>query len=228
MSITFNGTGSDSIGVIVERYPDRAIPSRRIGMQSVPGRNGDVPNNADISFPNTMQSYDVYFSGAAEGLPAVARRAAAWLTAPKTYATLWDSYEPDVFREAMLESGFDIENALNKLGRAKIVFNCKPQKFLTSGSAPITPTGGSVTNPTAFDAQPILTVSGSGDITINGKTITVKETVTNFVINCEDQEADDNGKIYCMEFPVLKPGANAITLASTITSFSMIPRWWVL
>lgn len=223
--ITFNGVSSNSIGVIVERIPNRNVPVRRTQQQEVPGKNGNVLLHDD-SFPNVEQAYEVYFSGATEGLPAVARAAAEWLCSPKEYKTLWDSYDPNVFHEAVLASGFEIENALNKLGRATIVFSCKPQKYLTSGRTPTSET--TLTNPTPFEARPLIKVSGEGTITIGGRTITVLEEVEDFEIDCETMEADDNTKIFCMDFPVLVEGENTVTLDEGITAFEITPRWWTI
>lgn len=142
MSITWNGVTSDSIGVIVERMPNRYIPARRISPKSVPGRNGDILS-IDRSFPNVEQEYEVYLSAETPGLPTVARACAEWLMAPAGYAELKDSYDNSVFREAVLVNGFDIENVLNQFGRCTITFSCKPQKFLYTGLPSITidPTG---------------------------------------------------------------------------------------
>ena len=165
MSITFNGKSSDSLGVIVERVPNRHVPARRISPTAVAGRNGDVLI-VDESFPNDTQDYEVYLSAEASGLPSVAKSCAEWLCSPKSYVRLTDSYDTSVYREACLVEGFDIENALNLFGRATISFTCKPQKFLTTGETATTST--SLTNPTAFDARPLITVSGSGTIEFNG------------------------------------------------------------
>lgn len=222
--ITFNGISSDSIGVIVERMPNRYVPTRRFDPAAVAGRNGDVLR-VDESFPNVTQEYEVYLSAESVGLPAVARACAEWLCAPTGYARLTDSYDQTVFREAYLVEGFDIENVMNKFGRATISFSCKPQKYLLTGQESTSAL--TVTNPTPFIARPLFTVSGSGTITVNGKTITVLETVTDFKIDCQTMNADDNTKISCLDFPYLIGGENVITLDG-ITSFSMIPRWWTL
>lgn len=222
--ITFNGITSDSIGVIVERIPNRYVPTRRFTSQNVAGRNGNVLL-VDESFPNVEQEYEVYLSAESVGLPSVARACAEWLCAPTGYARLTDSYDTTVFREAFLSSGFDIENALNKFGRATISFSCKPQKWLLSGQTPSSSL--STTNPTPFVARPLFVVSGEGTITLNGKTIEVLESVTDFTIDCETMNADDNTKIYCLDFPYLVSGENTVELDG-ITSFSMTPRWWTL
>lgn len=221
--IEFNGISSNSIGVIVERIPNRYVPTRRFAPAAVAGRNGDVLL-VDESFPNVSQDYEVYLSAESVGLPSVARACAEWLCAPVGYARLTDSYDTTVFREAYLESGFNIENALNKFGRASISFSCKPQKYLLSGQ--VATDALTVTNPTPFTARPLLIVSGVGSISINGKTIQVLESVSDFRIDCETMNAQDNSKIYCLDFPVLESGENTIVLDGL--TYQMIPRWWTL
>ena len=228
MSITWNGVTSDSIGVIVERIPNRYIPARRFSPQAVAGRNGNLLL-VDKTFPNVEQEYEVYLSAETPGLPSVARACAEWLMAPDGYAELKDSYDTSVYREAYIMGGFDIENILNQFGRCTITFSCKPQKFMLSGTGWHSfVNGGTITNPTPFDARPFIRVSGVGEIVINGKSIIIQDTVSNFLIDCETMEATDNSKIYCMDFPVLSGGENTVTCSSTITALSMVPRWWTL
>lgn len=136
MSITWNGVSSDTIGVIVERIPDRYVPARRFSPQQVAGRNGDILL-VDKSFPNVEQEYEVYLSAEAQGLPSVARACAEWLMGPDGYCRLEDSYDTTVYREAFLMGGYDLENILNKFGRCTITFSCKPQKYLLTGDTPI-------------------------------------------------------------------------------------------
>lgn len=136
MSITWNGVSSDTIGVIVERIPNRYVPTRRFSPQQVAGRNGNILL-VDKSFPNVEQEYEVYLSAEAQGLPSVARACAEWLMGPDGYCRLEDSYDTTVYREAFLMGGYDLENILNKFGRCTITFSCKPQKYLLAGDTPI-------------------------------------------------------------------------------------------
>lgn len=145
MSITWNGVSSDTIGVIVERIPDRYVPARRFSPQQVAGRNGDILL-VDKSFPNVEQEYEVYLSAEAQGLPSVARACAEWLMGPDGYCRLEDSYDTTVYREAFLMGGYDLENILNKFGRCTITFSCKPQKYLLTGDTPIEIHGGITTH----------------------------------------------------------------------------------
>ena len=152
MSITWNGVSSDTIGVIVERIPNRYVPTRRFSPQQVAGRNGNILL-VDKSFPNVEQEYEVYLSAEAQGLPSVARACAEWLMGPDGYCRLEDSYDTTVYREAFLLGGFDIENILNKFGRCTITFSCKPQKYLLTGDTPIEIPAGTTTTYTGDVVQ---------------------------------------------------------------------------
>ena len=230
--IVFNGINSDSIGVIVERIPNRYTPARRTNMVSVPGRNGDVPI-VDESFPNIVQRYEVYYSGEFRGgLPAVAHAAAEWLLRPTGYAELQDSYDPDITRDAMMIEGFDVENVMNLFGRCEIAFSCAPQGWLASGKTPHEISSGStITNPTIYPAQPIIAVTGTGTLTVNGYEIEILQNAGTMVIDCAAGEATVNGihadnAYFCEEFPKLTAGANTITFDETITSVRITPKWW--
>lgn len=152
MSITWNGVSSDTIGVIVERIPNRYVPTRRFSPQQVAGRNGNILL-VDKSFPNVEQEYEVYLSAEAQGLPSVARACAEWLMGPDGYCRLEDSYDTTVYREAFLMGGYDLENILNKFGRCTITFSCKPQKYLLTGDTPIEIPAGSTTTYTGSSVQ---------------------------------------------------------------------------
>lgn len=152
MSITWNGVSSDTIGVVVERIPNRYVPTRRFSPQQVAGRNGNILL-VDKSFPNVEQEYEVYLSAEAQGLPSVARACAEWLMGPDGYCRLQDSYDTTVYREAFLMGGYDLENILNKFGRCTITFSCKPQKYLLTGDTPISIPAGATTTYTGSSVQ---------------------------------------------------------------------------
>ena len=56
----------------------------------------------------------------------------------------------------------------------KVMFTRKPQRFLTSGETAVTvANNGTLTNPTLFDANPMLEVTGYGEISLNGEVMAV-------------------------------------------------------
>lgn len=137
MSITFNGTLSDDLGVIVEHIPNPQIAARRGNTEVVPGRNGVLLQD-DGSFATVPAEYDMHIS--AEGgmlFKRAARKTAAWLLSEPGFHRLEDSYEPDVFRLAKYNGGIDITSYFYNHGRFLCSFECQPQRYLKAGEAEI-------------------------------------------------------------------------------------------
>lgn len=142
MSITFNGTLSDDLGVIVERIPNPQIAARRGTTEVVPGRNGVLLQD-DGSYATTNATYEMHISAEGGKLYKRAREAAAWLLSKPGFLRLEDSYEPDVFRLARYNGGVDITSYFLNHGRFLASFECQPQRFLKSGEMVFTLDGGS-------------------------------------------------------------------------------------
>lgn len=232
--IMFNGKCSyETANIIVQKYPERTIAKRKYEVISVPGRNGDLYFSQD-AFENVVQEYDVYISAEQEKLPAMARKAAEWLSVPG-YHELWDSYEPEIFRLAYYAGSQNIENIFQRFGRMKLAFSCKPQRFLNSGKeAQVFSDTGALHNPTMCNASPELTVygTGSGTVTVGNITFVLSEISEYIVVDSDLQDAykgllNQNAKM-TGEFPVLHPGENIISWTGDITGVSIVPRWWML
>ena len=80
---------------------------------------------------------------------------------------------------AVFSDGIEIKPVMyNTAANFDIVFNCKPQRWLTSGEQALTVAdGGIVTNPTPYDASPLLMVEGDGNIGFNGYSIDIENVV---------------------------------------------------
>ena len=71
-------------------------------------------------------------------------------------------------------SGLDVKPAILRAGEFDLKFNCKPQRFLTSGDVPVSvESGDTLTNPTLFESKPLIECKGYGSIGINGQEIEV-------------------------------------------------------
>ena len=130
MSFTFNGINSESMGLFVEKYPERPFPSRKQSSYDIHGRSGNlvVDENA---FTNVTQTYEVYILGGSAGFQQKASLIANWLLSVVGYANLTDSYDTTVFRKARFTGGVSFLNSLNKFGKATISFDCCPQRYST-------------------------------------------------------------------------------------------------
>ena len=111
-------------------------------------------------------------------------------------------------------------------------FRCYPF-FYAVAAADITvnSSGTIITNPGSVYSEPILTVTGSGNITLMvGTTIVELENISgSIVIDSVLQEAYQ-GTILMNdhmngEFPVLKPGTNAIRWTGAVTKVIVKPNW---
>ena len=235
--ITWDGITSDSLNCIVERYPIYTVPRRKQSAISVPGRNGDLLLQQQ-AYSNYIQAYDVYLSGPRNGskMPEVAQAVAAWLNVGG-YRKLVDDYTPGSYRMAFFQSPLELENIFNLYGRATVEFNCKPQRFLDSGDTAQTAnaSGGIITNPTAYNAKPLITVYGSGAAILQvGEYVCTLAAIDGSITLDSDTEnaykgvANLNSQVTIPEFPELVPGDNEITWTGGITSVQITPRWWTL
>lgn len=232
-SFTFDNNNSLNYGIYITGEGVYNAPERAVEMISIPGRNGALALDQG-RFENIELTYKAGAFGNDQS--DFASKLTAFrniLCSRISYVRLTDEYHPDEFRLALYKSGLEVEPVqMSRAGEFDIVFDCKPQRFLTSGETVTTMTGsGSITNPTQFESKPLLVVTGTGTLTVNGTSITFSASPT--TVDCESMEAYNgttsrNGSITLGNgtFPVLSPGSNSISKTSGITQVKITPRWW--
>ncbi|MBR3428680.1 MAG: phage tail protein, partial [Clostridia bacterium] len=95
----------------------------------------------------------------------------------------------------------------------------------------ITTSGETITNPGSVNSEPLITVYGSGNITLMiGTTIVELTNVSsNIVLDCALKEAYKGTTLMndhmSGDFPVLKPGLNAVSWSGNVTSIVISPKW---
>mgnify|MGYP006910803671 CR=1 FL=1 len=223
----WNGVRCTQYGIHVSELPPPTIPSERMTYTNVPGRPGSL---------TTLEGEDVYedvvltaqcFLADPMKIPAIA----AWLKGSGKVAF------------ANRQGGFYYARVANQISFEKILrgnphrsfavnFRCKPFWY-QKNVAPIalTQSGSFVTNPGNVYAEPVITVYGTGAITLMvGMIITELEGISGSItLNSQLQEAYSgttsmNGAI-SGEFPVLLPGQNAVSWTGNVTSLNVIPNW---
>ncbi len=130
--VIFDGRSSKNYGIQVEHPPGYQTPARDYEMVHIPGRNGDLLID-NGSYQNVSREYEIAVGSEDGDFTEMANRIAEWLYSTSGYARLEDSYEPGYYRMAACQEGITVENLEQHAGRAKVVFNCKPQRFLKSG-----------------------------------------------------------------------------------------------
>ena len=174
-TFTFDGQNSGAYGVYISGNAVYNSPERDVEMVTIPGRNGAFAldngrfENIEVTFP--AGTFDEDQPGFADKLSAFRNM----LASRKGYCRLEDDYNPDEYRLAIYKNGLEVSPVpFQRASEFNIVFDCKPQRYLTSGETAISvDSGDTVTNPTLFDAKPQLQVWGYGDISINSETIKV-------------------------------------------------------
>lgn len=232
-SIIFGGVDSADYGIYIGGEGTFNAPKRDVEMISIPGRNGafalDKGRFENIEVTYSAFNYETDLATFAQNLSDF-RNA---ICSQKGYQRLTDTFHTDEYRMAAYISGLEIKPIEhNTASTFDIVFDCKPQRFLTSGETVTTMTGsGTITNPTQFESKPVLVVTGTGTLTVNGTSITFSASPT--TVDCESMEAYNgttsrNGSITLGNgtFPVLSPGSNSISKTSGISQVKITPRWW--
>ena len=223
----WNGKRCTDFGVHVSDQPPLTIPAERVTYLSVPGRPGSL---------TTLEGEDVYDD--------LVLTAACWLADPtkipafaawlKGSGKVTFAHRPSGWYEARIANQISFEQILR--GRPHrtfaVNFRCKPFWY-QANVQPITLTTSTqlVTNPGSVYAEPVITVYGEGNISLMvGTTIVQLEDVSGSItLDTPLMEAytgatSQNGKM-TGEFPVLKPGANAVSWSGSVTKVVVQPNW---
>lgn len=231
--VTYNGVRSDSLGIFLSGAGTFDAAELDATVYQIPGRNGDliIPANR---YKNIEVIYPAFVPNDFENRVQAVRN---WMRSAEGYKRLQDNYDTDHFRMGMAVGVLEFTPAQqNKGANLQLVFNCKPQRFLLTGETELTPaTGSTISNPTLFEAKPLITFSNptsSASISCGGKTLTATGSYSGSVtIDCETQNiysgSNNLNSKFSGEFPVLAPGNNTITF-SGVSSFKLTPRYWEL
>ena len=172
----FDGENSRTYGVYITDVTVFGTPEREVELLPIPGRNGDYAldkgrwSNITVRYECALPTEDPadFVTGVAAFRNMLASRIG--------YKRLEDEINTTEYRMALFSAGIDV-NTLNKeAGTFAVDFECKPQRFLKSGEVPVEGTNPlTITNPTLYEASPLLTLVGYGSVTINGEAVTITD-----------------------------------------------------
>ena len=174
-AFSFDNVSSRNYGVYITGEAVYNAPERDVEMINIPGRNGSFAldkgrfQNIEVTYPaGIFADTEADFAQAISDFRNL-------LCSRSGYVRLTDDYNPNEYRMAVYKSGLDVSPAQLKAGEFQLVFDCKPQRFLTSGEEAIdVDSGDTITNPTLFESSPMLEVEGYGSININDDTVTIQ------------------------------------------------------
>lgn len=223
----WNGTDCRDYGIHVTEQPPITIPAERSTQTNVPGRPGSLTQLEGEDVYDDLLLTATYFISDPAQIPAIA----AWL---KGSGTVTFANRTGGYYKARIANQIPFEKVLrgNPHCAFSVNFRCFPFWYQEDAASLTVNTSGTiVTNPGSVYAEPILTVYGSGDITLMvGTTIVELEDISSsIVIDCALKEAYLGNALMndhmAGDFPVLKPGANAVSWSGTVTRVVIQPNW---
>lgn len=176
-NLTFDGVSLKNYGVGITGEGVYDAPKRAVNMITIPGRDGDFAldegrfENIEITYP--AGAFDKNQPDFAEKMSTLRNELASRIG----YKRITDEYNPDEYRLGIFKDGLEVDPAhYSRAGEFELKFNCKPQRFLTSGEEEQEiQSGGTITNPTLFESKPLLLVYGHGAININDDSIVLND-----------------------------------------------------
>ena len=170
-TLTFGSVNSGTYGIYITGEAVYNAPERAVERVSVPGRNGAILidqgrfENVQVSYPASIGT------GSQADFRDAIRDFRNAILSQLGYQRLTDGYNPNEYRMANASAGVEVSPAAGgKAGEFELVFDCMPQRFLTSGETEqtIAASGDTITNPTLFESQPVIKADGYGKISFNG------------------------------------------------------------
>ena len=177
-TFTFAGTCSSDFDMFITEAATYNVPERAVEMFEIPGRNGAFAMDQG-RYSNVEVTYHVCVSKDSNAdFQTELSDVRNWLASNNGYHRLEDDYNSGIYRMAIFKGGLETDETFVNGAEFEIVFDCMPQRWLTSGESETAVTsGGTITNPTPFDSLPLLAVKGYGNLTFNGFSIDVENAV---------------------------------------------------
>lgn len=223
----WNGVKCTEYGVHVLEQPPMTIPAERATFTNIPGRSGSLTTlEGNAMYDDLLLTAQCLLPDPAK-IPAVA----AWLRGggKVTFAN-----RPGGFYHARIVNQIPFEKVLrgNPHRSFSVNFRCKP--FWYQENVPeitLTTSGTFITNPGSVYSEPVITVYGSGEITLMvGMTIVELDGITDSITLDTPLMEAYQGVVSmnsCMsgDFPTLLPGKNAISWTGNVTKIVVQPNW---
>lgn len=229
--LTFNNKSFSDFETFFDGSQMFVTPEKEVTFYAVPGKNGDLSisndryKNKDVNINCFIRNdFRKNFSNLMN-----------FLLSQDGYQRFESTKEEDIFMLAQFVNAVEpTTGAFLKNGRFTLTFNFKPQKWLKTGENPISVTNTlSIINPTLMSAKPLLKVTGTGSIVINGVTLTLTQNTSVTYIDfeledCYEGTINRNSDLTINGgFPSLTPGENTISVSGGCT-VDLIPRWFRL
>lgn len=226
---SFNFLNKDSYldyGIVLEKRPIISKPQRNIAYIDVPGRSGSLKVD-DETYQDIIIPVECSFKNAE--LADQADVVKAWLDSGE--GQLIFSNQLDRYYLAHVSDQFDIAQEFKVFGKFLVNFRCKPFKYDLTNEVITLTMPGIITNPGTVACEPIIVLSGTGNITLTINELDIQLTGVNGSITIDSVLKDAykgtvlQNSLMNGEFPILLPGDNSISWIGSVTSLQITPNW---
>lgn len=169
----FGGVDSYEYGIDVFFKDIDHTPKRVYEIKEVPGRNGALYIDQN-RYEDVSVAYDCIALNDADR-----KKFVNALAAQTGHKRLQDSFNDDEFYDAVFDGDIDPTVVTDRdKSSFTVYFTRSPQRFLTSGETAVSvDDGDTLTNPTLFEAHPLLMVEGYGSASVNGYEVSIPDGV---------------------------------------------------
>lgn len=222
----WKGQKCTELGIHVSELPPITIPSERATFTNVPGRSGSLTTlEGDDVYDDLLLTATCFISD-----PSRIPEIAAWL---RGSGTVTFANRQGGFYHARIVNQISFEKILrgNPHRSFAVNFRCKPFWYANDVQLiTLTTSGTFITNPGSVFSEPVITVYGSGEVTLMvGMTITELEVSGSITLDTPLMEAyvGATSMNNCMsgDFPTLLPGQNAVSWTGSVTKVEVHPNW---
>ncbi len=223
----FNGVDSRSMGVRVNKYPPIMRAAERVKYVTIPGRAGDLTQKEGKAV------YDAYNRGMEisnmRGFDLHAVR--AWL---RGRGTMIVGNEPEYCYTVDLGAQCQFDKLIRGIWGGTLQMHTQPFKTAAIQPPPVTLTasGATVYNPGDVDAEPLITLNGTGDVTltVGGETLEITGISSGWQIDSAlkwvmDAQGAPQWNAAAGEWGELPAGNSVVAWTGDITSVTITPRW---
>lgn len=225
----WNGTDCRTKGIRLQEMPQIVRPEERVTHVTIPGRSGEltVTEDADV-YESYIQTIPVIVDSKAH-----VKDAEDWL---RGSGSVTFSCEPTRKQNARVINAvtFKKHSRNSSWWEAEVQFYCSPMKEAveTESAIEVTESGTTVTNPGDVTSRPLITITGSGNITIRagGRQINLTGVESGWQVDSDlewvlDGQGNPKTGVYTGEFPRLNKGAKIIQFTGSVTKLTITPRW---
>ena len=226
-SFTWNGVSSTSEGIRLREMPQIVRPEERVNHIVIPGRSGELTETEGTDIYN---SYIQTVPIAVDSLAHV--KDIEWWLRGDGYVSFCNESNRKQRARVINAVTFQKHSKNSSWYEAEVQFYCSPLKEqLSESSVEITTSGGTITNPGDVESRPLITIIGSGDITIriNDRALVLEGVVSGWKVDSDLEWVIDGttplSGVCSGDFPRIRTGESAVQWTGNVTKLIILPRW---